>query len=91
MSVHFDPRLTWGHVITTICAVFALGGAWVQLDQLGGRLERVAEAVQTSNQRIAGVENRTAVLEAQRVEDDKRLDEIRDTVIEIRRLLDARQ
>lgn len=90
MSLHFDPRLTWGHVITTVTMVFALGGAWVQLEQLGVRLERVASAVQDSTQRMADIERRTAVLETQRVADDRRLNEIRDTVIEIRRLLDER-
>lgn len=91
MSVHFDPKLTWGHLIATGSALIFLGMLWAQFGRLSDDMSDMAEAFKARDDRISRMERRTSVLEAQRVEDDRRLDEIRDTVIEIRRMLDGRE
>lgn len=91
MSFHLDPRVTWAQIITIITLVFASGAAWHQLDQLSDSMEMIARSVQQQGDRLSNVEERASVLEMQRVEDNRRLDEIRTDVRYIRENLEQRQ
>lgn len=91
MSIHLDPKITWAQIISIVALIFFSGAAYYQLGQLATALDGLSEAVRSNGTAISAVESRTSVLEAQRIEDDRRLDEIRETVLEIRRLMEQRQ
>lgn len=88
MSIHLDPRVTWGQIISLVLLVFAAGGAYYQLGNLADSMEQIAAAVSDNALAIRQVESRTAVLESQRIEDVRRLDEIRDDVRAVRTMLE---
>lgn len=90
MSIHLDPRVTWAQIGGLIVLVFAAGGAYYQLGQLANAMEQMATSVAQNAQAIRQVESRTAVLESQRVDDTRRLDEIHRDVRFIRDRLEQR-
>jgi uncharacterized protein (DUF111 family) len=85
MSLHFDPRFTWSHVAATVGALIAVGVMWQQVTSVVTAVNSLTAAIESTNGRIARIESRTAVLEAQRVEAERRLTEIHDDVRWLRR------
>jgi len=80
MSLHFDPRVTWSHIATTVGALIAVGVMWQQVTSVVTAVNMLTAAIESNNGRIARIESRTAVLEAQRLEAERRLTEIHDDV-----------
>lgn len=91
MSLHLDPRVTWAQIGGLVVLVFAAGGAYYQLGQLADSMQSIAASVSENAYAISQIESRTAVLESQRIEDDRRLNEIRDDVRFIRTSLERQQ
>ncbi|HEY7823632.1 MAG TPA: hypothetical protein VIG24_12395, partial [Acidimicrobiia bacterium] len=82
---------TWGQIISLVLLVFAAGGAYYQLGNLADSMHQIATSVSENAMAIRQIESRTAVLESQRVEDVRRLDEIRDDVRFIRSAFERQQ
>ena len=89
MSWHIDPKITIAQIGTLLFLVFAAGGAYYQIGQLADAMHRTVSTIERQGDRITQVESRTAVLEMQRVEDHRRLDEIREDVRFIRDRLEG--
>jgi len=80
MSLHFDPRITWSHIATTVGALIAVGVMWQQVTSVVTAVNSLTSAIESNNGRIARIESRTAVLESQRLEAERRLTDIHDDV-----------
>lgn len=91
MSLHLDPRVTWGQIISLLLLVFASGGAYYQLGNLADAMQSIAMSVSENAHAISQIESRTAVLESQRIEDDRRLNEIRVDVRAVRKMMERQQ
>lgn len=89
MSLHLDPKITWAQIVSIVVLIFAAGGAYYQLGELSRSFSSLAASVERTSDRVTQVESRTAVLEMQRVEDGRRLDEIREDVRFIRNSLES--
>jgi len=91
MSFHLDPRVTISQIVTLVVLVFASGGAYYQLGNLAKAMEGIATSVAGNASSIRKVESRTAVLESQRVDHVRRLDDIQSDVRWIRRAIEQRE
>lgn len=85
---HTDPRISTAQIITIVGLIFAAGGAWWQLNSLSDTTGKIGVTIQQQSDRIGDTEQRITVLESQRKETNRRLDEIRDDVRWVRERLE---
>lgn len=80
----FDHRITMTHVLTILGILLVFLGGWHQLQQIDEVLKKQVEVSDQHAQEITATRERVVVLESQRRETNRRLDEIRDDVRFIR-------
>lgn len=87
---HLSRSVTITQLLTLVVLLAGLIGAWYELRQLPAAVDRVGETIRSTQERLARTETRVSVLEAQRTEDSRRLDEIHSDVRAVRDLLERR-
>jgi len=81
---HTDPRISTAQIVTILGLIFAAGGAWWQLNSLADTTGEIGVTISEQSARIGETEQRITVLESQRKETNRRLDEIREDVSWVR-------
>lgn len=97
--LEYDFTITWTHIIALVSVIFTVAGGWWKLQALGrsftsmrvsvsNDLTRIETDLNRINDMHYKVRERVAILESQRIDDDRRISEVHENVKYIRDRID---